>query len=82
MSLAKLQPDDEHAKTSVNPAENTKNKNTQLQNPNNNQVSVNGNTTDGNDAGEGVHNVRNNPQGNKPMSVDKGKVGAGGDTKH
>jgi len=34
------------------------------------------------DAGEGVHNVRNNPQGNKPMSVDTGKVGKGGDAKH
>jgi hypothetical protein len=82
MSFAKLPADDEQAESSVNPFENTKKKSTQVQNPNDNQVSAHGNTTDGNDAGEGVHNVRNNPQGNKPMSVDTGKVGKGGDAKH
>ena len=82
MSLAHLESDQEDAKPSVNPFENTKKKSTQTQDPNKNAVSTHGNTTDGNDAGEGVHNTRNNPQGNKPMSVDTGKVGKGGDTKH
>ena len=82
MSLANLHTDDEHAKSSVNPAENTKKKSTQVQNPNGNQVSSHGNTTDGNTAGHGVDNVRSNPQGNKPMSVNKGKVGKGGDAKN
>lgn len=82
MSFAKLPADDEQNESSVNPFENTKKKSTQVQNPNDNQVSSHGNTTDGNAAGEGVHNVRNNPQGNKPMSVDTGKVGKGGDAKH
>ena len=82
MSLAHLPADEEHAKPSVNPQENTKKKSTQVQNPNGNQVSGHGNTTDGNHAGHGVDNVRSNPQGNKPMSVNKGKVGKGGDAKH
>ncbi len=81
MSLAhKSAPQDEES--SVNPAENTKKKSTQVQDPNGNQVSAHGNTTDGADAGEGVNNIRSNPQGNKPMSVNKGKVGKGGDAKH
>lgn len=81
MSLAhKSAPQDEAS--SVNPAENTKKKSTQVQDPNGNQVSAHGNTTDGADAGEGVNNIRSNPQGNKPMSVNKGKVGKGGDAKH
>jgi hypothetical protein len=82
MSLAHLESDQEDAKPSVNPFENTKKKSTQTQDPNTNAVSTHGNTTDGNDAGEGVYNTRNNPQGNKPMSVDTGKLGKGGDTKH
>ena len=82
MSLAHKNTDPADKKSSVNPAENTKKKSTQVQNPNGNQVSGHGNTTDGNDAGHGVDNIRNNPQGNKPMSVNKGKVGKGGDAKH
>lgn len=82
MSLAHLNPEHEDAKTSVDPQENTKKKSTQLQNPNGNQVSGHGNTTDGNDAGHGVQNIRSNPQNNKPMSVNKGKVGKGADKKH
>ena len=70
MSFAKLPEDDEHAKSSINPLENTKKKSSQVQNPNDNQVSSRGNTTDGADAGKGVHNVRSNPQGNEPMSID------------
>ncbi len=53
-----------------------------MQSPNTTNVSAHGNTTDGNDAGKGVQNIRSNPQGNKPMSVNKGKVGKGGDAKH
>jgi len=82
MSLAHITPDPKDEKPSVDPFENTKKKSTQLQDPNTNQVSGHGNTTDGNSAGHGVDNIRNNPQGNKPMSVNKGKVGKGGDTKH
>lgn len=82
MSLAHKDADPQDEKTSVNPFENTKKKSTQVQDPNTNQVSGHGNTTDGNDAGEGVNNIRSNPLGNKPMSVNKGKVGKGGDTKH
>jgi len=82
MSLAHLESDKEDGTPSVDPFENTKKKNSQTQDPNTNAVSSHGNTTDGNDAGEGVHNVRNNPQGNKPMSVDTGKVGKGADKKH
>ncbi|RZK19775.1 MAG: hypothetical protein EOO56_13605 [Hymenobacter sp.] len=79
MSLAKKENDLTDDKTSVNPAANTKKKSTQVQSPNTTDVSAHGNTIDGNSAGHGVDNIRNNPQGNKPMSVDKGKVGKGGD---
>ena len=65
--------------TSVNPFANTKKKSTKVQNPNVSDVSAHGNTTDGNSVGEGVQNIRSNPQNNKPMSVNKGKVGKGGD---
>ena len=83
MSLAHKDSDPQEEASSVNPFENTgKLKSTQVQNPNTNQVSHQGNTTDGADAGEGVNNIRSNPQGNKPMSVNKGKVGKGGDAKH
>ena len=82
MSLAHKDSDPQDEASSVNPFENTKKKSTQVQNPNDNQVSHKGNTTDGADAGEGVNNIRSNPQGNKPMSVNKGKVGKGGDDKH
>ena len=82
MSLSKKQIDLTNAKTSVKPAANTKKKSTQVQSPSATDVSAHGNTTDGNSAGQGVNNIRNNPQGNKPMSVDKGKVGKGGDSKH
>ena len=82
MSLAHLESDKEDATPSVNPFENTKKKNSQTQDPNTNAVSSQGNTTDGASAGNGVDNVRNNPQNNKPMSVDTGKVGKGADTKH
>ncbi len=82
MSLAHLESDKEDATPSVNPFENTKKKNSQTQDPNTNAVSSHGNTTDGASAGNGVDNVRNNPQNNKPMSVDTGKVGKGADTKH
>ncbi len=82
MSLAHKDADSKDKKTSVDPFENTKKKSTQVQNPNDNQVSSHGNTTDGNDAGSGVNKIRSNPQGNNPMSVNKGKVGKGGDKKH
>ncbi|RSK23834.1 hypothetical protein [Hymenobacter metallilatus] len=82
MSISKKESDLTNDKTSVNPAANTKKKSTQVQSPNTMDVSARGNTTDGNSAGEGVHNIRNNPQGNKPMSVASGKVGKGGDAKH
>jgi hypothetical protein len=82
MSLAHINPEQEDAKPSVNPFENTKKKGSQTQDPNTNAVSAHGNTTDGNSAGKGVDNTRNNPQNNKPMSVDTGKVGKGADTKH
>ncbi|WP_223648692.1 hypothetical protein [Hymenobacter psoromatis] len=82
MSLAHKKSGPQDKSSSVNPAENTKKKSTQVQNPNDNQVSSHGNTTDGNDAGHGVNKIRSNPQGNNPMSVNKGKVGKGGDAKH
>lgn len=82
MSLSKKQTDLTNAKTSVNPAANTKKKSTQVQSPNTTDVSAHGNTTDGNSAGHGVQNIRSNPKGNKPMSVNTGKVGKGGDAKH
>ena len=82
MGLAKKDTDLQNEKTSVNPAANTKRKSTQVQSPNTMDVLAHGNTTDGNSAGHGVDNIRNNPQGNRPMSVNKGKVGKGGDAKH
>ena len=82
MGHAKKDTDLQNEKTSVNPAANTKRKSTQVQAPNVSNVSAHGNTTDGNSAGKGVNNIRNNPQGNKPMSVDKGHVRKTGDTKH
>ena len=82
MGFAKKNTDLQNQKTSVNPAASTKKKSTQVQSPNTTDVSAHGNTTDGNSAGKGVNNIRSNPQGNKPMSVDKGKVGKGGDSKH
>ena len=77
MGLAKKDIDLQNEKTSVNPAANTKKKSTQVQAPNVNKVSTHGNTTDGNSVGEGVNNIRSNPQGNRPMSVDKGGKGPG-----
>ena len=71
--------DHEHEKTAVDPVARTGRKSTQVQNPNDNQVSHQGNTTDGLMAGEGVHNIRSNPQNNKPMSVNKGPMKAGAD---
>ena len=82
MGLAKKDSGLQNDKMSVNPAANTKKKSTQVQAPNVSNISAHGNTTDGNSAGKGVNNIRNNPQGNKPMSVEKGKVGKGGDSKH
>lgn len=73
MSLSKKETDLTNAKTSVNPAANTKKKSTQVQSPNATDVSAHGNTTDGNSAGKGVQNIRSNPQGNKPVSVASGK---------
>ncbi|WBA40654.1 hypothetical protein [Hymenobacter canadensis] len=75
--MSKKQTDLTNDKTSVNPAANTKKKSTQVQSPNTTDVSAHGNTTDGNSAGEGVNNIRSNPQGNKPMSVDGGGKGPG-----
>ena len=69
-------------KTSVNPAANTGRKSTMVQSPNTTGVSAHGNTTDGNSVGKGVDKIRSNPQGNRPMSVNTGKVGKGGDAKH
>ena len=80
--MSKHQEDLANDETSVNPFANTKKKSTQVQSPNTMDVSAHGNTTDGNSAGHGVDNIRNNPQGNKPMSVNSGKVGKGGDAKH
>jgi hypothetical protein len=77
MSMSKKETDLTNDKTSVNPAANTKKKSTQVQSPNTTDVSAHGNTTDGNSAGEGVNNIRSNPQGNKPMSVDGGGKGPG-----
>lgn len=82
MGLAKKDSDLQNEQTSVNPAANTKKKSTQVQSPNTTNVSAHGNTTDGNSVGKGVQNIRSNPQGNKPMSVNKGGVGKGGDAKH
>jgi len=82
MSLAKKDKELQNPETSVNPAANTGRKSTLVQSPNTTDVSAHGNTTDGNSAGHGVDNIRSNPQGNKPMSVNKGKVGKGGDAKH
>ncbi len=75
--MSKEQTDLTNDKTSVNPAANTKKKSTQVQNPNVSNVSAHGNTTDGSSAGKGVSNIRSNPQGNKPMSVDGGGKGPG-----
>ncbi len=77
MGLAKKDTDLQNEKTSVNPAANTKKKSTQVQAPNVSKVSTHGNTTDGNSVGEGVDHIRSNPQGNRPMSVDKGGKGPG-----
>ena len=77
MGLAKKDTDLQNEKTSVNPAANTKMKSTQVQAPNESKVSTHGNTTDGNSVGEGVDHIRSNPQGNRPMSVDKGGKGPG-----
>ena len=79
MGLAKKDADLQNEKTSVNPAANTKRKSTQVQSPNTMDVSAHGNTTDGNSAGKGVDNIRNNPQNNKPMSVNKGPMKKGAD---
>ncbi|WBO83597.1 hypothetical protein [Hymenobacter yonginensis] len=75
--MSKKETDLTNDKTSVNPAANTKKKSTQVQSPNTTDVSAHGNTTDGNSAGAGVNNIRSNPQGNKPMSVDGGGKGPG-----
>ena len=79
MGLAKKDTDLKNEKTSVNPVANSKRKSTQVQNPNTMDVSAHGNTTDGNSAGHGVDNIRNNPQNNKPMSVNKGPMKKGAD---
>lgn len=79
MSLHQEEANLENQKTSVDPAARTGRKSTQVQNPNDNQVSHQGNTTDGLTAGEGVHNIRSNPQNNKPMSVNKGPMKKGAD---
>lgn len=78
MSMSKKETDLTNDQTSVNPAANTKKKSTQVQNPNVNNVSIRGNTTDGNSSGENnIPPIRNNPQGNKPMSVDGSQKGPG-----
>lgn len=82
MALSKKETDLKNVKTSVNPGANTKRKSTQVQSPNTTGVSAHGNTTDGNSVGKGVDKIRSNPQGNRPMSVNTGKVGKGGDAKH
>ena len=79
MSLSKKETDLTNDKTSVSPAANTGRKSTQVQSPNTTDVSAHGNTTDGNSAGHGVQNIRNNPQNNKPMSVNKGPMKKGAD---
>lgn len=79
MSMHQEEANLKNQKTAVNPAARTGRKSTQVQNPNDNQVSHQGNTTDGNTAGEGVHNIRSNPQNNKPMSVNKGPMKKGAD---
>ena len=79
MSLHQEEANLENQKTSVDPMARTGRKSTQVQNPNDNQVSHQGNTTDGLTAGEGVHNIRSNPQNNKPMSVNKGPMKKGAD---
>ena len=79
MGLAKKDTDLQNEKTSVNPVANTGRKSTQVQSPNTTNVSAHGNTTDGNTAGQGVHNTRSNPQNNKPMSVNKGPMKKGAD---
>ncbi len=76
MALSKKETDLTNAKTSVNPAANTKRKSTQVQSPNTSNVSAHGNTTDGNSSGNNpskTAKIRSNPQGNKPMSVAGGK---------
>ncbi|GAA4000749.1 hypothetical protein GCM10022408_09840 [Hymenobacter fastidiosus] len=65
---------------------------THMQNVNQNGLNEAGNPTKNSTPGDGnseeqrtspVNKPRNNPQGNKPMSVDgNNKVGKGGDTKH
>ena len=79
MSLHQEEANLENQKPAVDPAARTGGKGTKVQNPNNNQVSHQGNTTDGLTAGEGVHNIRSNPQNNKPMSVNKGPMKKGAD---
>lgn len=76
MSMSKKQADLTNDNTSVNPAANTKKKSTQVQNPNQSSVSSHGNTTDGNSQGKNPRKttpIRNNPQGNRPMSTGGGK---------
>ena len=76
MGLAKKDSDLQNEKTSVNPAANTKKKSTQVQAPNVTNVSIHGNTTDGNSQGNKPRKttpIRNNPQGNRPMSTSGGK---------
>ncbi len=79
MGLAKKDTELQNEKTSVNPVANTGRKSTLVQSPNTTDVSAHGNTTDGNTAGHGVNNIRNNPQNNKPMSVNKGPMKKGAD---
>lgn len=79
MSLHQEEANLENQKPPVDPAARTGHKSTQVQNPNANPVSHQGNTTDGNSSGKGVHNVRSNPQNNKPMSVNKGPMKKGAD---
>ncbi|GAA3952556.1 hypothetical protein [Hymenobacter algoricola] len=65
---------------------------THMQNVNQNGLNEAGNPTKNSTPGDGnnedqrtspANKPRNNPQGNKPMSVDgNSKVGKGGDTKH
>lgn len=79
MSLHQEEANLENQKPAVDPAARAGRKSTEVQNPNDNQVSHQGNTTDGNSVGEGVHNIRSNPQNNKPMSVNKGPMKKGAD---
>lgn len=81
MSLKNQNPEEQAGdnKGSVNPFANTHNKNTQVQNPSRNNVSQNGNVSGAN-VGKDVNktvNIRNNPQGNRPMSVDGSQKGPG-----